>query len=48
MGIVAWAVFGLVAGAIARMLVPGSGAGGLVVTSMLGVVGAVIGGFIGA
>ena len=47
MGIVAWAVFGLVAGAIARMLVPGSGTGGLVVTSMLGVVGAVIGGFIG-
>ncbi len=47
MGIVAWAVFGLVAGAIARMLVPGSGAGGLIVTSMLGVVGAVIGGFIG-
>ncbi len=47
MGILSWAVFGLVAGAIARMLVPGSGAGGLVVTIMLGVVGAVVGGFIG-
>lgn len=47
MGILSWAVFGLVAGAIARMLVPGSGAGGLVVTVMLGVVGAVVGGFLG-
>ena len=46
-GILAWAVFGLIAGAIARILVPGNGAGGLVVTSMLGVVGAVVGGFLG-
>jgi uncharacterized membrane protein YeaQ/YmgE (transglycosylase-associated protein family) len=47
MGVLAWAVFGLIAGAIARMLVPGSGVGGLVVTTMLGVVGAVVGGFLG-
>lgn len=47
MGVLAWAVFGLIAGAIARMLVPGSGVGGLVVTIMLGVVGAVVGGFLG-
>ena len=47
MGILAWAVFGLIAGVIARILVPGSGAGGLVVTSMLGGVGAVVGGFLG-
>ena len=47
MGILAWAVFGLIAGAIARMLVPGSGVGGLVVTTMLGVGGAVVGGFLG-
>lgn len=47
MGILMWAVFGLVAGAIARMLVPGSGVVGLVVTIMLGVVGSVVGGFIG-
>jgi uncharacterized membrane protein YeaQ/YmgE (transglycosylase-associated protein family) len=46
-GILAWAVFGLIAGVIARILVPGSGAGGLVVTSMLGGVGAVVGGFLG-
>ena len=47
MGILAWAVFGLIAGAIARILVPGSGAGGIVVTIMLGVVGSVVGGFLG-
>ena len=47
MGVLAWAVFGLIAGAIARMLVPGSGVGGLVLTTMLGVVGAVVGGFLG-
>ena len=47
MGILSWAVFGLIAGAVARLLVPGSGAGGLVVTIMLGVVGAVVGGFLG-
>ena len=47
MGTLSWAVFGLIAGAIARLLVPGSGAGGLVVTIMLGVVGAVVGGFLG-
>jgi uncharacterized membrane protein YeaQ/YmgE (transglycosylase-associated protein family) len=46
MGILSWALFGLIAGVIARMLVPGSGAGGLIVTVVLGVVGAVVGGFL--
>ena len=46
MGILSWALFGLIAGTIARMLVPGSGAGGLIVTVVLGVVGAVVGGFL--
>ncbi|MDE0866476.1 MAG: GlsB/YeaQ/YmgE family stress response membrane protein [Rubripirellula sp.] len=46
MGFLSWALFGLIAGAIARMLVPGSGAGGLIVTVVLGVVGAVVGGFL--
>jgi|TARA_B100001093_G_C25946678_1_gene643195 uncharacterized membrane protein YeaQ/YmgE (transglycosylase-associated protein family) len=41
-------VFGLVTGAIARFFVPGSGVYGLVVTTVLGVVGALVGGFIGA
>jgi len=48
MGLLSWVVFGLVTGAIARFFVPGSGIYGLVVTAVLGVVGALVGGFIGA
>jgi len=48
MGLLTWVVFGLVTGAIARLFVPGSGVYGLVVTTVLGVVGALVGGFIGA
>jgi uncharacterized membrane protein YeaQ/YmgE (transglycosylase-associated protein family) len=48
MGILLWAVFGLVAGAIARFLMPGKAPGGILVTIALGIVGAVVGGFIGA
>ena len=48
MGILLWVVFGLIAGAIAKFLMPGKGPGGILVTIVLGIVGAVIGGFIGA
>lgn len=53
MGILAWIVFGLIAGALAQMLVPGDdpGGGGLmgwVVTMLIGIAGAVIGGLVGA
>jgi uncharacterized membrane protein YeaQ/YmgE (transglycosylase-associated protein family) len=41
-------VFGLIAGAIAKYLMPGNGPGGRTVTIILGIVGAVVGGFIGA
>jgi uncharacterized membrane protein YeaQ/YmgE (transglycosylase-associated protein family) len=47
MGILLWALFGLIAGAIARFLMPGKLAGGIIVTILLGIVGAVVGGFIG-
>ncbi|HYV35535.1 MAG TPA: GlsB/YeaQ/YmgE family stress response membrane protein [Gemmataceae bacterium] len=47
MGILLWVVFGLIAGAIAKFLMPGKGPGGIVVTILLGIVGAVVGGFIG-
>jgi uncharacterized membrane protein YeaQ/YmgE (transglycosylase-associated protein family) len=47
MGILLWAVFGLIAGAIARFLMPGKVPGGIIVTIVLGIVGAVVGGFIG-
>ena len=47
MGILAWIVFGLIAGAIAKFLMPGKSPGGIVMTIILGIVGAVVGGFIG-
>jgi uncharacterized membrane protein YeaQ/YmgE (transglycosylase-associated protein family) len=47
MGILAWIVFGLVAGAIAKYVMPGHDPGGIIVTMLLGIVGAVVGGFIG-
>jgi uncharacterized membrane protein YeaQ/YmgE (transglycosylase-associated protein family) len=52
MGILAWILFGLIAGAIAQLLVPGNDAGGggfmgIVMTIIIGIVGAFIGGFIG-
>jgi len=47
MGIIAWIVFGLLAGWVAKMLTPGTDPGGCIVTMLIGVAGAVIGGFIG-
>jgi uncharacterized membrane protein YeaQ/YmgE (transglycosylase-associated protein family) len=47
MGILAWIVLGLVAGAIAKLLMPGDDPGGWIITMVLGIVGAVIGGWIG-
>jgi uncharacterized membrane protein YeaQ/YmgE (transglycosylase-associated protein family) len=47
-GILLWAVFGLIAGAIAMFLMPGRVPGGTLVTIALGIVGAVVRGFIGA
>lgn len=47
MGILGWIVFGLIVGALAKLVMPGKDPGGFVVTTLLGIVGAVIGGFIG-
>ncbi len=47
MGILAWIVFGLIAGAIAKLLMPGRDPGGWIVTILLGIAGALVGGFIG-
>jgi uncharacterized membrane protein YeaQ/YmgE (transglycosylase-associated protein family) len=47
MGIVLWIVFGLIAGALAKFLMPGKQGGGIVLTTLLGIAGAVVGGFIG-
>jgi uncharacterized membrane protein YeaQ/YmgE (transglycosylase-associated protein family) len=47
MGILAWIVLGLVAGVLARFLMPGTQTMGIIGTIILGIVGAVVGGFIG-
>lgn len=46
-GILGWIVFGLVVGAVAKLLMPGRDGGGIIVTTILGIVGALIGGFLG-
>lgn len=48
MGILGWIVLGLVAGAIAKLILPGRQAGGWIVTLLLGIVGALLGGFLGS
>lgn len=47
MGILAWIIVGLIAGAIAKAIMPGRDPGGFIVTALIGIVGAVIGGFLG-
>ncbi|MFG3051988.1 GlsB/YeaQ/YmgE family stress response membrane protein [Kitasatospora sp. NPDC048239] len=46
MSIVAWIVLGLVAGALAKLLLPGKDPGGLVVTTLIGIAGSFVGGWI--
>ena len=46
MGIIAWIILGLLAGVIAKAVLPGSDPGGLIVTTLVGVAGALLGGFI--
>jgi uncharacterized membrane protein YeaQ/YmgE (transglycosylase-associated protein family) len=48
MGILGWIVLGLIAGAIAKLIMPGDDPGGILVTMLLGIIGAVIGGFLGS
>ncbi len=47
MGILSWILFGLVVGVIAKLLMPGRDPGGFIITILLGIAGALIGGFIG-
>ena len=47
MGILTWILFGLVVGVIAKLLMPGRDPGGFIVTILLGIAGALFGGFIG-
>ena len=48
MGFLGWIVLGLIAGAIAKALMPGEQGGGWLATLLLGVVGALVGGWIGS
>jgi uncharacterized membrane protein YeaQ/YmgE (transglycosylase-associated protein family) len=47
MHIIGWILFGLVVGIVAKFLMPGRDPGGFVITALLGIVGALVGGFLG-
>ena len=46
MGIFAWIILGLLAGLIAKALLPGEDPGGIIITTLIGIAGALIGGFV--
>jgi uncharacterized membrane protein YeaQ/YmgE (transglycosylase-associated protein family) len=46
MGIIGWIVLGLLAGAIAKLIMPGKDPGGIIITMLIGIVGALLGGFL--
>jgi uncharacterized membrane protein YeaQ/YmgE (transglycosylase-associated protein family) len=46
MGIISWIVFGLLAGILAKLIMPGKDPGGMIITILIGVAGAMVGGFI--
>ena len=48
MGIISWIIIGLVAGALAKKIMPGKDPGGVFVTIAIGIVGGMVGGFIGS
>jgi uncharacterized membrane protein YeaQ/YmgE (transglycosylase-associated protein family) len=47
MSILGWILFGLIVGALAKLLMPGRDPGGMVTTTLLGIAGALLGGFAG-
>ena len=48
MGILSWIILGLIAGALAKLILPGKQGGGIIVTMILGIVGAFLGGWLGS
>lgn len=46
MGIIGWILLGLLAGIIAKVIFPGDDPGGIIITTVIGVIGALLGGFI--
>ena len=48
MGILSWIILGLIAGALAKLIMPGDQKGGCILTTVLGIFGAMIGGWLGS
>ena len=48
MGILSWIILGIIAGALAKWLLPGKDAGGIFITMALGIAGAFVGGYLGS
>ena len=48
MGILSWIVMGLVVGLLGKLIMPGKDPGGIIITVLLGIAGAFVGGFIGS
>lgn len=48
MGILSWIVMGLIVGLLAKFIMPGKDPGGLIITILIGIAGAFVGGFIGS
>ena len=46
MGIISWIVLGLIAGVLAKLIMPGRDPGGIIVTILIGIAGAIVGGFL--
>lgn len=46
MGIIVWIIVGLIAGALGKLIMPGDDPGGIIVTVLIGMAGAIVGGFI--
>ena len=46
MGILTWIIVGLVAGAVAKLVLPGDDPGGIIITTLIGIAGAIVGGLI--
>ncbi|MFF9391966.1 GlsB/YeaQ/YmgE family stress response membrane protein [Streptomyces griseoluteus] len=47
MGIIAWILIGLIAGFIAKAIMPGKDPGGVIITILIGIAGGLLGGFLG-
>jgi len=46
-GVLGWIIFGVIVGVVAKLLMPGRDPGGFIVTMLLGIAGALVGGFLG-